>query len=157
MACVCACVAACSAARMYSTDGDLSARVVALVQGFDGLDGSDVQVCCLPAGTGAGAGASAGDRVPTVHVPPGRADAFGKLLLFALTLRVDSLMQVTATSNFNTDLGLDSLDGVELVMALEDEFGQCAAIIHHATSHAWFTLASCSTGPVPYGHHTKVD
>jgi len=29
---------------------------------------------------------------------------------------------VTATSSFQKDLGIDSLDAVELVMALEDEF-----------------------------------
>ena len=32
-------------------------------------------------------------------------------------------LQVTATSHFVTDLGLDSLDVVELGMAFEDEFG----------------------------------
>lgn len=31
--------------------------------------------------------------------------------------------QVTASSSFSGDLGLDSLDAVELVMALEEEFG----------------------------------
>jgi NADH dehydrogenase (ubiquinone) 1 alpha/beta subcomplex 1 len=30
--------------------------------------------------------------------------------------------KVTAKSNFEADLGLDSLDGVEVVMAIEDEF-----------------------------------
>ena len=32
------------------------------------------------------------------------------------------LSEVTEDANFNTDLGADSLDTVELVMALEDEF-----------------------------------
>lgn len=32
-------------------------------------------------------------------------------------------MQVTPEANFEKDLGLDSLDVVELVMALEEEFG----------------------------------
>lgn len=32
-------------------------------------------------------------------------------------------LQVTATATFEKDLGLDSLDVVELVMALEEEFG----------------------------------
>ena len=31
--------------------------------------------------------------------------------------------QVTASASFSGDLGLDSLDAVELVMALEEEFG----------------------------------
>ncbi|XP_050207138.1 acyl carrier protein 2, mitochondrial [Mercurialis annua] len=31
--------------------------------------------------------------------------------------------KVTPTSHFNNDLGLDSLDTVEVVMALEEEFG----------------------------------
>ncbi|KAL5566696.1 hypothetical protein UlMin_029860 [Ulmus minor] len=31
--------------------------------------------------------------------------------------------KVTPTANFQNDLGLDSLDSVELVMALEEEFG----------------------------------
>jgi len=30
---------------------------------------------------------------------------------------------VTASASFSGDLGLDSLDAVELVMALEEEFG----------------------------------
>lgn len=32
-------------------------------------------------------------------------------------------MQVTPTAHFQNDLGLDSLDTVEIVMALEEEFG----------------------------------
>lgn len=31
--------------------------------------------------------------------------------------------QVTPSANFQSDLGLDSLDAVEVVMALEEEFG----------------------------------
>jgi len=31
--------------------------------------------------------------------------------------------EVTPTANFTTDLGADSLDTVELIMAFEDEFG----------------------------------
>ena len=34
-----------------------------------------------------------------------------------------SPMQVTPEAHFEKDLGLDSLDVVELVMALEEEFG----------------------------------
>ena len=39
----------------------------------------------------------------------------------ARVLEVDPLM-VKGTSNFNYDLGADSLDEVELVMSLEEEF-----------------------------------
>lgn len=34
-----------------------------------------------------------------------------------------SMDRITLSSNFRTDLGLDSLDLVELIMAFEDEFG----------------------------------
>lgn len=33
------------------------------------------------------------------------------------------VFQVTPTAHFQNDLGLDSLDSVEIVMALEEEFG----------------------------------
>ena len=33
-------------------------------------------------------------------------------------------MQLTIDSNFMNDLGLDSLDQVEVIMAMEDEFGE---------------------------------
>jgi acyl carrier protein len=47
--------------------------------------------------------------------------AFSNLLpLFPLTKKKT---QVTASASFSGDLGLDSLDAVELVMALEEEFG----------------------------------
>ena len=39
----------------------------------------------------------------------------------AQTLGIESVL-VKQTSNFNKDLGADSLDTTELVMALEDEF-----------------------------------
>lgn len=34
-----------------------------------------------------------------------------------------SLFQLTVDSHFVNDLGLDSLDHVEVIMAMEDEFG----------------------------------
>jgi NADH dehydrogenase (ubiquinone) 1 alpha/beta subcomplex 1, acyl-carrier protein len=34
-----------------------------------------------------------------------------------------SIYQVTPSAHFQNDLGLDSLDAVEIVMALEEEFG----------------------------------
>jgi NADH dehydrogenase (ubiquinone) 1 alpha/beta subcomplex 1, acyl-carrier protein len=33
------------------------------------------------------------------------------------------ILQVTPTAHFQKDLGLDSLDAVEIVMAFEEEFG----------------------------------
>eukprot|EP00911_Craspedida_sp_UC1_P001013 UC1_evm3s758 len=38
--------------------------------------------------------------------------------------RVDA-SDVTLEAHFVKDLGLDSLDGVEIVMAMENEFGKC--------------------------------
>lgn len=35
-------------------------------------------------------------------------------------------MQLTEDSHFINDLGLDSLDHVEVIMAMEDEFGKSA-------------------------------
>lgn len=37
--------------------------------------------------------------------------------------KIKDASKVTATSTFGGDLGLDSLDAVEVVMAFEDEFG----------------------------------
>ena len=34
-----------------------------------------------------------------------------------------SFLQLSVTSHFMKDLGLDSLDQVEIIMAMEDEFG----------------------------------
>ncbi|RVW70179.1 Acyl carrier protein 2, mitochondrial [Vitis vinifera] len=38
-------------------------------------------------------------------------------------VKENDFLMVTPTANFQTDLGLDSLDAVEVVMALEEEFG----------------------------------
>lgn len=38
-------------------------------------------------------------------------------------IRIYLSLQVTPNAHFQKDLGLDSLDTVELVMALEEEFG----------------------------------
>jgi acyl carrier protein len=40
-----------------------------------------------------------------------------------VTMHAAPRAQVTPTASFEKDLGLDSLDVVELVMALEEEFG----------------------------------
>ena len=37
-------------------------------------------------------------------------------------------LQLTVESHFMQDLGLDSLDHVEVIMAMEDEFGTCEAV-----------------------------
>lgn len=42
-----------------------------------------------------------------------------------LTLELCSAPQLQTTSHFMKDLGLDSLDQVEIIMAMEDEFGEC--------------------------------
>ena len=36
------------------------------------------------------------------------------------------MLQLSVDSHFMNDLGLDSLDHVEVVMAMEDEFGKTA-------------------------------
>lgn len=40
-----------------------------------------------------------------------------------LTNLLHQILQVTPTAHFQKDLGLDSLDTVEVVMAFEEEFG----------------------------------
>ena len=40
---------------------------------------------------------------------------------------------MTLDSHFINDLGLDSLDVVEIVMAFEDEFGKCVV-----EKHFWY-------------------
>ena len=42
-----------------------------------------------------------------------------------LTLIPPNTPQLTLESHFLNDLGLDSLDHVEVIMAMEDEFGEC--------------------------------
>jgi acyl carrier protein len=42
--------------------------------------------------------------------------------IIARELGVD-VLKVTSSAHFNDDLGADSLDAVELIMSLEDEFG----------------------------------
>ncbi|KFY07500.1 hypothetical protein V492_07072 [Pseudogymnoascus sp. VKM F-4246] len=50
-------------------------------------------------------------------------DVLVKLLFVANQLfKVTDPSKLTATSHFNNDLGLDSLDTVEVVMAIEEEF-----------------------------------
>lgn len=46
----------------------------------------------------------------------------GKMKLKLIAFLVVTVLQVTSEVHFQKDLGLDSLDNVELVMALEEEF-----------------------------------
>lgn len=43
-------------------------------------------------------------------------------MLCLARLKTDEHPQLSATSHFSNDLGLDSLDTVEVVMAIEEEF-----------------------------------
>ena len=43
--------------------------------------------------------------------------------VWLMRMPVHAMLQVTPTSEFTKDLGLDSLDVVEVVMAFEEEFG----------------------------------
>lgn len=43
--------------------------------------------------------------------------------LLAEALNIDDLSKITMESNIITDLGADSLDMVEMLMSLEDNFG----------------------------------
>ena len=45
----------------------------------------------------------------------------------------ESFLQVTLEAHFINDLGMDSLDAVEVVMAFEDEFGKNA----HEVESKW--------------------
>ena len=45
-----------------------------------------------------------------------------------------SLFQVTMEAHFMNDLGMDSLDAVEVVMAFEDEFGEPSHLFHVCTA-----------------------
>lgn len=40
------------------------------------------------------------------------------------------VLQLKLTSHFVNDLGLDSLDHVEVIMAMEDEFGNGNFLVH---------------------------
>ncbi|NJK37974.1 MAG: acyl carrier protein [Oscillatoriales cyanobacterium RM1_1_9] len=51
------------------------------------------------------------------------SDTFGKVKQIVADQLEVELDQVTPEANFANDLGADSLDTVELVMALEEEFG----------------------------------
>ncbi|XP_054849548.1 acyl carrier protein, mitochondrial [Eublepharis macularius] len=58
------------------------------------------------------------------HLPPLTLGGIQERVLYVLKLydKVDP-EKLTVTSHFMKDLGLDSLDQVEIIMAMEDEFG----------------------------------
>lgn len=43
--------------------------------------------------------------------------------LYSIIKKIIYFLQLTVDSHFINDLGLDSLDHVEVIMAMEDEFG----------------------------------
>ena len=54
-----------------------------------------------------------------------------------------SLSQVTLEAHFFNDLGMDSLDAVEVVMAFEDEFGEWSVLSREGQGYrAW--AGACS-------------
>jgi|LakMenEpi03Aug12_release.lakeMendotaPanAssembly.Ray.scaffolds.fasta_scaffold07569_15 acyl carrier protein len=58
----------------------------------------------------------------TLSINPNQADIFEKVRdIVANKLSLDG-SKITPQSNFANDLGVDSLDAVELVMALEEQF-----------------------------------
>lgn len=52
-----------------------------------------------------------------------------------------SALQLQTSSHFMKDLGLDSLDQVEIIMAMEDEFGECCCIMH--SKILYFSMSDC--------------
>lgn len=62
-------------------------------------------------------------------------------MLFLRLFPTYTSTQVAATSSFTTDLGLDSLDAVEVVMAIEEEFTIVSTLIlsslHIPQSHTY--------------------
>ena len=62
-------------------------------------------------------------------------------------------LQVTPTSSFTTDLGLDSLDAVEVVMALEEEF---ALEIEDADAESVSSLSYAASRLIPEYRNSKI-
>ncbi|KAK6506348.1 hypothetical protein TWF506_011264 [Arthrobotrys conoides] len=65
-----------------------------------------------------------GGRFYSSGGPPSKADIEGRIvdLLKGFDKMLMDDVKITATSHFSNDLGLDSLDTVEVVMAIEEEF-----------------------------------
>lgn len=63
------------------------------------------------------------DKIDATKVG-GRAASFRHVYIFlTLSLPLPLSLQLKTESHFINDLGLDSLDHVEVIMAMEDEFG----------------------------------
>lgn len=57
--------------------------------------------------------------------------------------------QLTAESHFMKDLGLDSLDQVEIIMAMEDEFGNSELwLLGFIATSSWLMLKRSCSKPV---------
>ena len=59
------------------------------------------------------------------------------LLVLRLYDKIDP-NKLSLESNFTKDLGLDSLDQVDIVIAMEDEFGTQFLIIDHTNSNNYY-------------------
>jgi acyl carrier protein len=62
---------------------------------------------------------------------------------------IDMPLQITSTSHFANDLGLDSLDTVEVVMAIEEEFSIEIPDKDADTIHSSTFLVALSLYPAP--------
>ncbi|RVD85010.1 uncharacterized protein DFL_003344 [Arthrobotrys flagrans] len=64
-----------------------------------------------------------GGRFYSSGGPPSKADIEGRIVeLLKGFDKIADPSKISATSHFSNDLGLDSLDTVEVVMAIEEEF-----------------------------------
>ena len=87
--------------QFFLDPADVTDRIMTVVKNFDKVDAEKVRSCCL-------------------------LFYFFLLIVFSCHILTESnnlpSLKVTPTSVFSDDLGLDSLDAVEVVMAIEDEF-----------------------------------
>lgn len=162
-------------ASTYLNKDDVTERIVTIVKNFDNVDQGKVHWWVLRGVEGCvmvsiwdgvrcsgGKGATAVHHLcsttqamqhrPTQHVCNVNHHAHTPPMCFHCAPHLSQSpplinIQVTPTSEFQKDLGLDSLDTVELVMALEEEFAieipdseadkilSCADAINYIASH----------------------